>query len=198
MCSSRGLVFGFPHSLAVGHERRFNGGYVGVDAGQVTAGRSDAEQPKPVREIPPAAGAGSLVSHCFQPSGNLAHDVCEPLPVLLRPFQPAERFGPAGPEAGDARRLLKDHAPVAARRYQQRVDAALLDHAIGLGRGAGAREEFSDVLQAGCLTVDEIITLAAAVDAAHDLHIVHRERQGAAAVVKNERHLGHVERTPAR
>ena len=90
----------------------------------------------------------------------------------------ARRVRGGGPAAGflrfelaDAGRLFEDQPPVARRRLQQHVDLALLDDAVGFGGDAGAGEQVADVAQPAGLAVDQILALAAAIDAARDVHV---------------------------
>ena len=78
-------------------------------------------------------------------------------------------------------------------RLQQHVHAALLDDAVGVGAGAAAEEEVLDVLEPAGLAVDEVLALAAAVDAAGDLHLVGVGGEDAAGVVEGHRDLGQAE-----
>src|SRR5262249_16939506 len=77
-----------------------------------------------------------------------------------------------GLEAADAGGLLEDGAPLPGRGLQQHVHLALLDDAVGVGAGAAAEEEVLDVLEAADLVVDEVLALAASVNAPADLHLL--------------------------
>jgi hypothetical protein len=166
-----------------------------VDLREIPRGRCQPQAAQPIGHLPPAAGPRRLMADRLQPAGNLPDDVGQPLTILLRPLEPPQRLGAAGAEAGDAGGLLEDGPAVAAGRHQKRVDAALLDDAVGLRRGAGAREQLADVAQPRDLAVDEVLALAAAVHPPHDLHLVGLHRQLAGRVVEDERDLGRIERS---
>ena len=165
-----------------------------VGRAQVGGGGRHAQQPQPIGHLPPPPGAGGLVFHGFQPCGDFTHDVGEPLTVLLGTLQPPERLGATNTESCDAGGLLEDGAAIPARGDEQRVDAALLDHAVGLRRRTRSGEQLADVAEARDGTVDEVFAFAAAVHPPGDLHVVGVERQLAGRIVEHERRLGGVER----
>ena len=101
-------------------------------------------------------------------------------------------------EAADAGRLLEDNPPVAGRFLQQHVDFALLDHAVRLGPHAGAGEQIADVAQPGREAIDEILALAAPIDAAGDVDLGGVDRQQLAGVVEGERDFSRVQSPPGR
>ena len=80
---------------------------------------------------------------------------------------------------------------------QQHVDLALLDDAVGVGGHARAGEQVADVAQPAGLAVDEILALAAAVDAAGDVDFGGVDGELARRVVEGERDLGRVGLPPA-
>ena len=136
------------------------------------------------------------MTHGLEAASHLADDVGQPLPVLLSPLQPSESLAPTGAKLRDARRLLKHRPPVAARGHQERVDAALLDDAVGLGGGSSAGEEFTDVAKPGRFAVDEVFALTIAVYPPGDSYLLALRGELPRSVVEDERHLGHVERLP--
>src|SRR5262249_46086068 len=129
-----------------------------------------------------ALGFGRLQLDAAELLVDLFEDVAEAGQVLIDALQPAEGFGLLGLEPAEARRLLEDGAAVLRGGLQQYVDAALLDDGVGVVAGAAAQEKVLDVLEAAGLAVDEVLALAAPVDAAGDLHLVRRRRQHAAGV----------------
>ena len=116
----------------------------------------------------------------LEPARDLADDVGEPLPVLLGSFESAERLRAAAAKLGDARGLLEDRAAIPSRGDEERIDAALLNDAVRLGRRSGAREELADIAEPRGFAVDEILALTVAVDPPRDLDDVALHRQGAA------------------
>ena len=139
---------------------------------------------QPVGVFLVAAGLAGLGANAAEPVLDLVDDVGEPQQVLLDAFQPAEGLDLADLEAADAGRLLEDHPPVLRRRLQEHVDLALLDHAVGLGAHAGAREQVADVAEPGRAAVDQVLALAAAIDAAGDVDLGGVDRQLALGVVE--------------
>src|SRR5262249_13522304 len=71
--------------------------------------------------------------------------------------------------------------------------AALRDDAVGVGAGAAAEEHLLHVAEPAQLAVDEVLALAAAVDAAADLDFFARYAEEAPAVVEGHGDLGHAE-----
>ena len=90
-------------------------------------------------------------------------------------------------EAGDARGLLKDLAPVGGFDGEDLVNFTLTDDRITLPAHAGVHEQLVDVLQTGGAAVDVVLTLAGAVIPAgdHDLRLVHVDEAG--GVVQHQR-----------
>ncbi len=161
-----------------------------------TQGNAQLTQPAGVLLV--ALCLGRLQFHAAQLLLHLVDDVAQPLHVLIDALQFAQRLGLAGLEAADAGRLLEDGAPVLRGRLQQHVHAALLDDAVSVRAGAAAQEQVLDVLEPADLLVDEVFALAAAVDAARDLHFLGVGGQDAAAVVKGHGDLRQAQAAPRR
>jgi hypothetical protein len=125
---------------------------------------------------------------------HLADDVGEALAILLGALEPPQRLRAPGAESRDPGRFLEDRTAILAGGHEERVDTPLFDDAVGLGGRSGAAEQVADVAETADLPVDEILALAAAVDAAADLHLVRLDRQEAGAVVEDEERFGGVER----
>ena len=89
-------------------------------------------------------------------------------------------FDLLGLEAADAGRFFEDQPPLARRRLQQDVDLALLDDAVGFGGHARAGEQIANVAQPAGLAIDQVLALAAAIDAARDVHFGRVDRPAAA------------------
>src|SRR5262249_30023534 len=115
------------------------------------------------------------------------------LEVLIDPLELAQGLDLLRLEAGDARRFLEDHPAFLRGRLQEHVHAALLDDAVGVGAGAAAEEHLLHVAEPAQLAVDEVLALAAAVDAAADLDFFARYAEEAPAVVEGHGALGHAE-----
>ena len=141
-----------------------------------------------------AAGLAGLRADAPQAAFHFVDDVGQPQQVLLDPLQPPQGFDLLELEAADAGRLLEDHAAVLGRRLQQHVDLALLDDAIGLRAQARAGQQVANVAQAAGIAIDQVLALAAAVDAAGDVHLRRIDGQQAVGVVERERDLGGVHR----
>ena len=110
--------------------------------------------------------------------------------VLLRALELALSLLLAVAEAGNARRLLKDLAAVAALLRQNLVDAALADDGIALAAHAGVHEKLVHIAQPHGLLVDIVFRFAAAVVPARDgdLGLLHAG-EDVLGVVEHERHL---------
>src|SRR5262249_4143872 len=113
--------------------------------------------------------------------------------VQIGALELPESFDLLGFEAADAGGFLENGAPFLGGRLEQDVDSALLDDGIGFGSRAAAEKELLDVFEARGLLIDEVFTLAAAVDSAGNLHFLGFRSQGATKVVERHRNLGHAE-----
>src|SRR5262249_25873769 len=143
-----------------------------------------------------ALGLGGLEPDAAELLLHLVEDVLQAQQVGIDALELAQGFGLAGLEAADAGGLLEDGAPLLGGGLQEHIDAALLDDAVGVGAGAAAEEEALDVLEAAGLRVDEVLALAAAVDAAGDLDLLGGRGEGAAGVVEGEGDLGQAQPAP--
>jgi hypothetical protein len=107
---------------------------------------------------------------------------------------------------GDAGRLVDQRAPVLGPRRDDEADAPLLDDGVGLRAHAGAEEEVDDVAQAADHAAEEVLALAAAVEAARHHHLRWAGRApghpsglggpGHVVRVKRQRDLGQACRAP--
>src|SRR5690606_35983058 len=77
------------------------------------------------------------------------------------------------------------------------VDLALLDDAIRLGADTGASKQIADIPQSARAAIDQVLTLATAVDAARDRHFAATGLTAVSSfgVVEHQRDFGRVERT---
>jgi len=149
---------------------------------------------KPVGVFLVAPRLAGLHAHAAQSAIDLFDDVGEPQQVLLHAIQTPQGLELLGLEAADAGRLFENHPSIARRCLQQRIDLALLDHAVGLCSQAGAGNQIANVAQAGRSAIDQILALAPAIDPPGDMHLGSVDRQQALGVVQRERDLGHVHR----
>ena len=150
----------------------------------------------PVRHV--ALGLGGLARERREAPLDLGDDVPHPEQVLLGELHLLLGLLLPGLELGDAGRLFDEQAPVLGLRAHDEADLALLDDRIGLRAGAGAEEEIRDVAEPDRGLVDEVIAVAAAVQAAGhgDLGVL-AELEGDLArvvVLEGERDLGEVVR----
>src|SRR5205823_2071961 len=125
-------------------------------------------------------------------------DIAGALEILLHPLQLADRLHLLSLEPADARGFLENAAAFLGRSLQEDVDAALLDHAIGVGAGAAAQEKLFDIPEPAGLVVDEILALAVAIHPAGDLYLVAFDREQAAAIVEGHGDFGQAEAAPGR
>ena len=88
---------------------------------------------------------------------------------------------------GDARRLLKDFAPICGLERQNFVNAALSDVGIALAAKTGVHEQLVDIPQAGKLAVDIIFTLAGTEVAAGDHDLRCLDAQAAVGIIEHQR-----------
>ena len=110
----------------------------------------------------------------------------------MHPFQPAQGLDFANLETADPGRFLEDHTAVLGRRLQQNVNLTLLDDAVGLGAHARAGKQIANIAQAGRIAVDQILALAATINAARDLDLGGIDGQQMFRVVEGQRDFGRV------
>ena len=134
-----------------------------------------------------------LVLDAAQAALDLAKDVAEAQEVLLGALELAFGLAALGLVLGDAGGLFEDHAPFLRVGLQEDVDLALLDKAVGIEADAGIHEELADVAQAAGLAVEEILRLAAAVQAPADFDLGGVDGQQAAGIIERERGFGKAE-----
>ena len=113
-------------------------------------------------------------------------DVVDAEKVLLRSIELALGFALADLVFADAGRFLEDGPAFDVRRFQQHVDAALLDDRIGVGPDAAVEEQVANVLEPGDFLVDEIFALAGAIELAGYADGVVVERQRPVGVVEDQ------------
>jgi hypothetical protein len=89
--------------------------------------------------------------------------------------------------------------PAASSKIARRslAEACKLDQAIGIDPHAGAAKHVANVFQPGGLAVDQVFPLAAAKDAAGDVHLGCIDGQPAVGVFEDQRCLGRVHRLAA-
>ena len=155
-------------------------------------------QPRRVFLVNPSPAGLDL--HAPQLLFDLGHDVVHPQQVLVDPLELAAGLLPLGLELRDAGRLLEDQPPLGRVGLEQRRDAALLDHAVGVDADAGVHEQVTHVPEAAGLAVQVVLAGPVAVEAAADADLVGVDGQRAGAVVERfgvverEHDLGHAGR----
>ncbi len=136
---------------------------------------------------------GRLRLHRAQLLGEFVEQIARSRQILLDIFELSQGLDFASLEATDSGGFLEDQAAILVRGLEQRIDAALLDDAVGALAGAGAEEQVFDVAQPAGLIIDEVFALAVAVDPASDADLIGFDVQEAFCVVADERDLGHAE-----
>ena len=160
--------------------------------------KDDPQLLQPIAKFLIAPGFAGLLADGSQPSLDFVDNVGKTEQVLFDALQTPQSFDLFGLEAADARRFFEDHAAIARRSLQQHIDFALLDDAVGLGGGAGAGKQIADIAQPARLAIDEVFTLAAAIDPARDVDLSGVDRQLAVGIVEDERRLGGIQAAAVR
>ncbi len=125
-----------------------------------------------------------------QPRPGLALDVEGAVEVVLRALELELRAAPALAVLAQPGGLLDEQAPVPGLGGDDRLDAALGDDGVHLLAQAGVREHLEHVDQAALRAVEAVLALAAAVEAAQDGDLAHRQVDRAVAVVDDQLDLG--------
>ena len=135
------------------------------------------------------AGVAALLLQGTKTAIELLQDVIQALDILQRALKLLVRLVLAGAELDDAGGLLKDLAAILGFAGQDLINAALADDGVALLADAGIAEQINDVAQTAGRTVEEVLALAVAVDAAghHDLRVLHGEL--AVLVIEDQRHF---------
>ena len=96
---------------------------------------------------------------------------------------------PSPLELSEPRRLLDQRAPLRGLGRKDLLDAALPDDGMHLPAEADVREQLDDVGAANVCAVDEVLALAAAVEAPRDRELGELERPVTVLVVEEKLHL---------
>ena len=128
---------------------------------------------------------------------DLLHDVLHAQQVVLGIRELPHRLALAVAELRDARRLLEEGAAILRAAVEDILHAVLADDAHAVVTDARIREELVDILEAAARTVDEVLALATAVEAARHRHLAEIDGQRA-VVVEDQRDFRNVERAPLR
>ena len=139
-----------------------------------------------------ASGLAGLGANAAEPVLHFFDDVGKPQHVLFDTFKPSQRFEFTEFEPADAGRLLEDDSAIARRRLQKDVHLALLNDAVGLRTHARPGEQVADVAEPGRCAVQQVLALAAAIDAAGNMDLGRVDRQQVFGIVEGERDLGGV------
>ena len=132
-------------------------------------------------------GALDLVGEQVAGALHLGNDRIHLRHVGAGVVQLALRLGGARPVAGDAGGLFEHLPPLLRLGGEQHVDAALLHHRVGVLADPGVEKYLAQVAQPHRLTIDEILALAGAVQAAPQLDLGDVHRQRAIIVVQYQR-----------
>ena len=119
-------------------------------------------------ELLGALGGGRLQRQRPQPLRHLGLDVASPLDLRRHPCELQLRAVTPPLELPEARRLLDECPPLLGLRGQDRLHPPLRDDRAHRRAEADVGEELDDVRAAHVGAVDEVLALAAAVQAAHD------------------------------
>ncbi len=145
-------------------------------------------------ELLGALGRGRLERERAQALADLVLEVARPLDLdrharelQLRPVAP-------GLEAAETGRLLDQGAPLLRLRREDRLDLALADDRVHPLAETEVGEQLDQVEPAHRRAVDEVLALAAAVQAARDRELRVVDGHGAVRVVEQELHLAELGR----
>ena len=123
---------------------------------------------------------------------NFVDDVGESQQILRNALQTPLCFNLLGFEATDPGGLFENQPAVLGGRLQQHVHLALFDDAVCLGSHASPGKQIADIAQPGRLPVDQIFTLAAAIDATRNVYFGRFYGQTPVVIVEGQRDLGRV------
>ena len=160
-------------------------------------GVGDAEFLEAFGVLEEVSGLAGLVLDAAEAFFDLVEDVAETHEVLLGAFEFSFGLAAFGLVLGDAGRFLEDDAAFLGVGLKEDVHLALLDEAVGIDADARVHEEFADVAQAAGLAVQEVLGLAATVEAAADLDLGDVDRQPAARIVEGKGGFREAEAPPA-
>jgi hypothetical protein len=152
-----------------------------------------------VGEVAIAAGLARLALQALVLLFESHQHVLHAREVRLGGAQPELGLMAAGIEAGDAGRLVDDHAPVGRLGVDQGTDAALADQRRRTRSSRCIGKECLHVTGADLAAVHRVGRAVAALDAAHNVEligIVHHGRRRARLVVQRQHDLGDVARRP--
>ena len=138
--------------------------------------------------------AQSLLFHRFALRFQFVQNVADTVQVHFRRLQFAQGFPLLHAVLLDARRLLKQLAPILRPRRQHRVNFGLADERIRALADARIHEQFHDVFQTARRVIEQILTLPRTVHPPGNHHFGKIYRQGAVTVVYREFHLGQPQR----
>ena len=147
---------------------------------------------QPIGVLFVAAGLAGLGANAAEPGLDLVDNVGQPQQVLFDAFQAPQGFELADLKTADAGCFLENHPAIPRRRLKQDVDLALLDHAVGLRAHARPRQQVANVAEPGRVAVDQVLALAAAINAAGNVDFGRVDAKLAFRVVEGERDLGGV------
>ena len=99
---------------------------------------------------------------------------------------------------GDAGGLLNEGTALLGTALQNGIELALADDGMRILAQSRIVQDVLDVHQAARARVDEVLTLARAIHAAGDGHLVKVDGQHMVRIVENQRDLGHTHRLARR
>ena len=108
---------------------------------------------------------------------HFEHDVIDADQILPRSLQFQLGRASAGFVLRDPGRLFEQLAPIRGSGTEDLADLPLLDHRVGLDPDSRIHHQILNIAQAADLTVDEIFTLAGAVQAAPYLDVSRDDRR---------------------
>ena len=139
-------------------------------------------------------GCGRLERERPQPLLDLVLEVARTLDLNRDARELQLGAVPAALEAAEPGRLLDQLAPLCRLRVEHRLDTALRDHRAQPAAEADVREQLDEVDAADRGLVDEVLALAAAVQAPRHRDLAVRQvRPGAVGVVEEQVDLGEVD-----
>ena len=161
-------------------------------------------QPKSLSRsnIPESPRPAGLDLHAAKPLVDFLDDVVHAQQILIDLLELALGFLLLDFVFGDARGFFKDQPALFGVGFEQRGDAALLDHAVGIDAHAGIQKQLADVLEARERVVDLIFAGAVAKEPPADGHFIDIEIEHARAifalgVIEDEHDFRHAGRLAA-
>ena len=153
---------------ATGGSAGLERGNLGATVTELLGMPGEVEVREAVTQATEAESLGSLTAERGNLTSYFADDVGDAREIGVDAAELIEGFAPLGLVARDAGGFFEEVAALGGISGKDLVDLALHHERVGHAADTGIHEQSLNVLQAGRLTVDEIVAGAFAVKATHD------------------------------